>query len=445
MSLGSVARTVSAMMVAGAILLGLRPVEAGEFTDSAGRRLILPDTINRVMPAGPNADVLIYALASDKLASWSSEHARVHASTKRRLPVVGRFDGPAPTAGPQAILRVRPDIVVEAGVPSPDRVAFADQMQRETGIPYVLLDDSFARMPGMLRSIGAVLGVSQRADDLATYAEHAVAGLRGRLLIRPADQRPRIYYADDASGMETVLPGSRAGEAIDEAGAINVAGALGLGTRTVATREHIREWNPQIIIAANRAFYDSVMRGPAWRGIAAVQAKKVYLMPTDPFGWIDLPTGINRLIGLYWLSGLFYPDPTQDDMHVVMSEFYEKFYGLKLTPAQMQAMLGPAGVPPAENPVGPTSSLLGPGPLGQKLPGTQPGTAPAGMPTPPANVNPFPPTGMPSVGMPGLGMPDAAGGVPGAGAPGLATPGRRPRQAPGGAGAAAPAGGAAAH
>ena len=43
----------------------------------------------------------------------------------------------------------------------------------------------------------------------------------------------------------------------------------------------------------------------------AVREKRVYLAPTAPFGWIDRPPSLNRVIGLKWLAGLFYPDSSR--------------------------------------------------------------------------------------------------------------------------------------
>ena len=43
-------------------------------------------------------------------------------------------------------------------------------------------------------------------------------------------------------------------------------------------------------------------------GRGAVREKRVYLSPTAPFGWIDRPPSLNRVIGLKWLAGLFYPE-----------------------------------------------------------------------------------------------------------------------------------------
>jgi hypothetical protein len=221
--------------------------------------------------------------------------------------------------------------------------------------------------------------------------------LRGRLLIRSPDARPHIYYGRRADGLETALPGSLSGETIDEAGAINVAAPLGRRQTVVISRDDLLAWDPEIIIAEQRAFYDAMRRGS--RRLAAVRNKRVYLAPSTPFGWIDDPPGVNRLIGLYWLSALFYPDNTQEDLRTTVCDFYGKFYGIKLTNGQLEALVGPAGVPPP-TPGAFIEPLVG---LGAAPPSSLSSPTPG---TPPMPSTPSSPTGTP--GTPGAAEPGAA-------------------------------------
>ena len=298
--------------------------------------------------------------------------------------------------------RVRADLIVDAGSVTPERAAFADQVQALAGIPYILIDDSFARMPAVLRSTGAMLGVADRGGDLGLYAEHAIAALRGRLLIRPADTRPRVYFARGRDGLVTALPGSAAGEAIDEAGAINVAAPLGRGGDVAVTYAELASWDPEIIIAEQRGFYAGMRRNPAWRRLSAVRHDRVYLEPANPFGWIDDPAGVNRLIGLYWLSSLLYPNMLQEDLRTTTCDFYDKFYRVKLTNAQVEALVASAGAPKPELPrpiggqlvglgaVPPSSLSYGTQAGGIQAAGTQAGGTRAGPSATPAAPNAMP-------------------------------------------------------
>ncbi|MGH7093932.1 MAG: ABC transporter substrate-binding protein, partial [Stellaceae bacterium] len=338
------------------VLLAL-PGHAKDFTDSAGRRVTLPDRISRVATAGPTADVLVYALAPQKLVGWSEpSHGPYRPAKARRTRVTGLTLGPDIAWEAAIVRRLHPDVVIAAGGVTPARAALIQQLQQQSGVPCILVADDVSRIPDVLRAIGSLLGVDKRAADLATYAEHAIDATRGRLLIQSSASRPRVYYARRPDGLETALPGSPPGVAIDQAGAINVAAPLGRGDRIMVTPQQVAAWAPDIIIAQDRRFYRRVRRDPQWRDVPAVREHHVYLEPSSPFGWIDDPPGINRLIGLYWLTGLFYPDPTQEDLRDTATEFYNTFYGIKLTSAQADAIVRPAV---AAHKTDPMAALLG--------------------------------------------------------------------------------------
>lgn len=365
---------------------------AAGFVDAAERYVVVPDRVGRVMTANPAADLLVFVLAPEKLLGWSaplSRRQRAYIPAKfAQLPVVGGAVRPNPAEAVQVVARMRPDLIVEAGPVTPEAAARADQIQQQTGVPYLILDNSIQATPHTLRIIGALFGAAERGNDLAKYTDYAIDAVRGRLLIAPADERALVYYGRGPDGLETGLSGSQAMAAIDQAGVINVAARLGRGELTRVTRDQIIDWNPAIIIAQQQSFYDALLHSTPWRGLIAVASKKVYLAPADPFGWIDDPPGVNRIIGLYWLTGLFYPDQYQEDLRTNVREFYDKFYRVKLTDRQLEAL-----VRPAESHVGESQ-----GQIGVPLLGAEPVPIPNATPNAPA------PSGRPP-GRGGLGAP----------------------------------------
>jgi iron complex transport system substrate-binding protein len=76
-----------------------------------------------------------------------------------------------------------------------------------------------------------------------------------------------------------------------------------------------------------------------WAGIDAVERGRVYLSPIAPFGWIDRPPSINRLIGLKWLSSLFYPEQVQLDLAAETRRFYKLFYHVDLSDEQLDGLI----------------------------------------------------------------------------------------------------------
>jgi iron complex transport system substrate-binding protein len=352
------------------VAIGTTATRAAEFTDSAGRLVTLPDHIDRVMAAEPAAEVLVFVLAPDRLIGWAqAPQGRLLPARYARLPVVGQLTGSHPTATAATVSQLHPDLIIDAGTVTPERAAFADQMQQATGRPYILLDSSIDRTPAMLRTIGKLLGVAERGEDLAMSAEHAINALRGVLLIVPPTVRQRVYYGRGPDGLETPLPGTPAEEVIANAGVINVATPLGHGELVRITRQQLMDWNPDVIVAQTASFYDALHRDPYWQSLAAVRNKKVFLAPSLIFGWIDDPPGVNRLIGLYWIAG-FHPALAMQDVWDVIPDFYSKFYGVTLSDKQIAAMAKRAGFKPSETPnLGNLPPLPGPG---QMPPGVNP-------------------------------------------------------------------------
>jgi len=350
------------------------PGRAADFVDSAERYVVIPDRIGRVMAAEQSAAVLVFVLAPEKLVGWSrplTREQRAYLPAKfARLPFTGQLSGPTPTASADAVVRLHPDLIIETGIVSPESAARADAIQQQTGTPYILLDGGIQQIPDTLTTVGTMLGVAERGQDLAFYTRGQIDDLRGKLLITESTERPLVYYGRGADGLETGLAHSQVMAAIDQAGVINVAAPLGSGELTRVTREQIFQWNPAIIIAQQRSFYNALQRDRGWRGLAAVANKHVYLAPADPFGWIDDPAGINRIIGLPWLSALFYPEVYQTDVRTTVREFYDKFYRIKLSDRQLEALVRSAGVPTGETGQAIGVPLLGAEPV--PLPGSTP-------------------------------------------------------------------------
>jgi iron complex transport system substrate-binding protein len=62
-----------------------------------------------------------------------------------------------------------------------------------------------------------------------------------------------------------------------------------------------------------------------------------------PFGWVDFPPSVNRLIGLWWLAKILYPERFPEDMTKLTREFYALFYHRTPTDAQIAHVLAGRG------------------------------------------------------------------------------------------------------
>src|SRR5439155_15988366 len=145
MLLRSPAAVLAAVLLpAVAAFVDAGPARSADFTDAAGRRVMLPAQISRILPAEPNAEVLVFVLAPDKLVALSGLPGRSALLPRAsRLPVLGWRRRSIPASMADTARQLRPDLIIDAGTVTPERAAFADQVTQQTGIPYILIDDSF--------------------------------------------------------------------------------------------------------------------------------------------------------------------------------------------------------------------------------------------------------------------------------------------------------------
>lgn len=319
-------------------------VNARTFTDSAGRTVELPDNMLKVYASGPPAMVLVYVLKPDALTGWPRapypEEKPYIAAPYRDLPETGRLTGRGGEANLEVVLNINPDVILDFGSVTDTYNSLANRVRAQTGIPYVLVDGRFENTAQALRRVGEALGVPERGERLAAYVEETLAELDAALAEVPEGERPRTYLARGPAGLETGLKGSINTEIIERAGGRNVADTGDARRGIVETSiEQVIVADPDTIITWDRNFYSSVWSDPLWQGITAVRQGRIYLSPTAPFGWIDRPPSINRIIGLKWLASVFYPGHIELDLRQTTREFYELFYHLELSEAQLDNLI----------------------------------------------------------------------------------------------------------
>jgi iron complex transport system substrate-binding protein len=324
-----------------AAVLAPRAVRAATVTDGAGRAVPVPERVERVFPAGPPAAIFLYTLAPELLIGWP----RANRPEEREFllpdvggrPEVGRITGRGNTANLEFVLALKPDLILDVGSVTPTYVSLADRVQQQTGIPYALLDGRFDGIPLAYRTLGALIGRREQGEALANSAEGTIKTITQRVDTIALERRPRVYYARGPRGLETGLGGSINVETI-ELVARNVAGGTRGGLANVSI-EQVLLWNPDIIVTIDQDFVATVLSDPAWAPVAAVRARRVHLSPKLPFGWVDFPPSVNRLIGLWWLGKILYPDLFPEDLRALTREFYTRFYHVTPDDAQIDRVL----------------------------------------------------------------------------------------------------------
>jgi iron complex transport system substrate-binding protein len=316
-------------------------------SDATGRTVKIPDKVERVMAAGPPASTVLYVLAPEKMIGWvisprPNEREFLLPAT-RDLPEYGRLTGRGDTANVENVIKAKPDLVFDFGSVSPTYVSLAERVQEQTGIPYLLINGRLDTTAASVRQLGKILGVDQRAEAIARYVEDTEKLIDGRMKDVPQSARKRVYLARQPNGLETGLQGSINTEIIERAGGINVAErGAGRGGIANVSIEQVIAWAPDTIITWDSNFFAKVYDDPAWATIPAVANKRVFQAPRLPFGWIDAPPSVNRIIGLRWIAGLLYPEKFPEDIRVVAKDFIKLFYQFDVSDAQLDRILAGA-------------------------------------------------------------------------------------------------------
>ena len=329
--------------------LGILPVLLGaamarEVVDSAGRKVEVPEHITRVMAAGPPASVLVYMLAPEKMIGWVIKPRNAElpylAPSVRDLPETGRLTGRGGAASLESVIAAKPDVIIDFGTIAPTYASLADRVQSQTNIPYLLIDGRFDNTAAAIRLLGSILGDDARANELATRTTQILDEVGKIVKAVPEAQRPQVYLARRGNGLETGNRGSINTEIIERAGGINVvdAGSERGGIVTVSL-EQVLKWNPDTIITTDSSFKDEARQTAAWANVEAVRRGRIFVSPRLPYGWIDGPPSINRLLGLEWLATLFFPDRYKVDIRAEAKAFYKQFYQVDLTDSQLDQLI----------------------------------------------------------------------------------------------------------
>jgi len=138
-----------------------------------------------------------------------------------------------------------------------------------------------------------------------------------------------VLYARGSDGLLTAAPNTDVTAIFARLG-WQVVAPDGAGTFRPATVEAIGQLDPDIIILADPAA-KAVLATPAWTRLRAVAEGHVLIAPAVPFGWIEEPPSINRLLGLAWLEG--------GDPLTLAALFNATVYGKVLTTDQLIAIV----------------------------------------------------------------------------------------------------------
>ncbi len=323
------------------------PQDTRLITDMAGREVAIPLEINKSFSLSSGGTIFLYTLNPQLLTGYnydfSEQEAEFILPEYLDLPVFGQSN----SLNAEALILAAPDILISYGYTDQAAIEQVEAIEEQTGIPCLMFDSTFNQTAAAYQLAGEAFGLTERANALANYAQN-VEDFIQQIDIAEQD-RATIYYGNGRENLETAPAGSPHAELLELVQAANVAQIEGdFTTRMDISSEQIIGWNPDFIIlngepsegfsALNAT--EEFLANPNYQQVAAISKQQVYPIPKYPFSWFDRPSAPNRLIGVYWLSELLYPDLYEIDIRQEAIDFYQLFYHWQLTDDQLDQLLG---------------------------------------------------------------------------------------------------------
>jgi iron complex transport system substrate-binding protein len=161
----------------------------------------------------------------------------------------------------------------------------------------------------------------ERAREIAKTAEFALQKL-APITSKTVGERVSVYYARGSDGLRAIHAGSSLNEGIVLAGGRNVV-SPGEGTFSVMSVDEAAALKPSVVILADPK---AAERGAPLRNALPTETR--FLVDRGlPYGWIERPPSLNRLIGALWLASRLYPDeisfPVDDARRMSVALFHQ--------------------------------------------------------------------------------------------------------------------------
>ena len=316
--------------------------ETRTFTDSVGRTVAVPCTIDKVAVSGPLAQIVLFALCPDKLAGiaskWDETAEQFFDRKYYDLPVLGQLYGGKGELNLETLLNSGAQVVIDVGEPKKTVVEDLDALQQQTGIPFVHVTAATAAMGDAYRKLGQLLDMPTEAEALAAYCDKVYAQT---VEIAGTVEKRNLLYVTGDQGLNVIAQGSYHAEIIDLLGnnLAVVESPSSKGTGNEVDMEQILLWNPDVILFAPESIYEDVKNRPEWQAVTAIRNGEYYEVPFGPYNWMGFPPSVQRYLGMLWMSGLLYPEAAQLDMFAAVQEYFELFYHCKITREQYDALI----------------------------------------------------------------------------------------------------------
>jgi iron complex transport system substrate-binding protein len=322
--------------------------QARSVTDMAGRKVNIPERINRAL-TDRFASLIVFALDEKILCNATF---RVSEEGKRFISKDYYSDKPLVESEAEEILKLHPDVILIADFGNSK--SSADAMQKKLNIPVLMISIDIAHLRDVFVFLGEVLERDSAAKNITGWFDACLIPLSDRFAAVPKSERPAIYYAEGPYGLNTEPAASIHSQVMDFLHIENVAKAKlgGMHGMSEVSMEQVLLWNPGVVLVwsgfpsgiglpgndKRKSTRDHILANAAWANVKAVKEKRVYQIPSLPFGWFDRPPSSNCIAGALWLANTLYPS-SGFDFDAALKDYFRLFYHVDITDEDIATLL----------------------------------------------------------------------------------------------------------
>jgi iron complex transport system substrate-binding protein len=320
-------------------------------TDAVDRTRTFEKPIQRVYPTSPISAIYTYTLAPEMLVGWNYQPSKFELSHMlpeiQQLPIVGGWFGKKGTANLETLLATKPDVILSVGTLKKADIDFANQLEKQTGIPVLLADLSLDQCETVYEMLGKLFNREEKAKELSDYCNKTFTDMQKLADSLSEEEKIHFYYAEGIKGLETDPASSMHTETFLRVGGINVCDLADQPNkcgRAIVSMEQVMLWKPQVVFIGLDRGGDNTkapewLSDDLWKRLDAVKNHRVYQIPNTPFNWVDRPPSVSRILGLRWAFWCLYPKKVDYDMAEETQKFFKLFYHYEMSSTEAKEML----------------------------------------------------------------------------------------------------------
>ncbi len=324
------------------LLAALGCADERVYVDDAGREVVLEENIERVVVTGPLGQIAVFAIAPDSLvglcSAWDPASSPYIDTAKYDLPVIGQIYGGKGNVNLEELMAVNPQVVIDVGEPRSDIVSDLNNLQEQTGLPFVHISAYIDSLDKTYTRLGELLGMPEEGKVLADYCADVYVRVKA---LCDCVEKKRLLYVVGVEGLGVIARDSFHSAVIDML-SDNVAvleAPSSKGTGNEVDMEQILSWNPDVILFSQSSAFETADDDPLWQAVSAIEQDAYYDVPVGPYNWMGFPPGVQRLLGMLWMGKVLYPDEADWDMYEETARHFELFYHCGLTREQYDALV----------------------------------------------------------------------------------------------------------